>query len=276
MSNSANRRRCRFLWAGPLLAVVLSACQGTESFVLIHGATMGGWVWDEVASYLTLGGSQVQVVDLPAHGDDMSPVEAATMDAYVARIASVVDASPAPVHLVGHSLGGLVISQYAELAPEKLESLIYLAGFMPQNGQSVLGLIAQDPGSQLGPYIILNEDGTAALPREQLGPLFCGDCTEFQLAPLLARYRDEPLLPLLTPVHLTPERFGSVPKRAIFTARDVTISYEFQLRMASALVLECSRTLQASHTPQLSRPEEVAVALGMLSHCTHGGRPPVR
>jgi len=273
VNTGSSKRSNRFLWLGPLLALLLSSCHETEYFVLVHGATMGAWVWDQVGSFLALGGADVQVVDLPAHGDDMTPVDQVTMDAYVARVASVVDASPAPVHLVGHSLAGMVISQYAELEPEKLESLIYLAAFVPQDGETALQLLGQDTGSQIGAYIIANEDGTLGLPQEQLGPLFCADCNETQLAPLLAGARNEPLVPMVTPVRLTPERFGSVPKRALFTANDVAISYGFQQQMASTVSMECTRTLQTSHTPQLSRPADVAVNLGMLTHCTPGDPP---
>ena len=63
---------------------------------------------------------RVVALDLPGHGDDSIAVSALTLDAYVARIRAAVEAADEPVILVGHSLGGIAITQAAEVVPARI------------------------------------------------------------------------------------------------------------------------------------------------------------
>ena len=104
--------------------------------VLVHGAAHGGWCWERLTPLLEQLGYQVQAPDLPGLGADPTPPAAVTFEDYVDRVAEVLRSSPAPAVLVGHSLGGITISQAAERAPEHVAKLIYLAAFLPQDGES--------------------------------------------------------------------------------------------------------------------------------------------
>src|SRR5262245_46877635 len=104
------------------LGLALSACSSDDepardakpqSFVLVHGAWMGAWSWNDVVPELEAMGSSATAVELPAHGDSTEPVSAATLDAYVAAVSDAVDRASAPVVLVGHSMAGIVITEVA-------------------------------------------------------------------------------------------------------------------------------------------------------------------
>jgi pimeloyl-ACP methyl ester carboxylesterase len=243
----------------------LAGCTPPEHLVLVHGAWMGAWALDPVADQLRAEGQKVSVVELPAHGQDQTPVSSATLDAYVDRVGQAVDAEGQPVVLVGHSMAGMVISQYAERSPAKVKRLVYLAAYLPSDGQSLQDLAYTDADSHLGPALVVDaQDGTGAIPQDKLQDIFCADCTAGELASIQSNYRDEPLAPIGTKVQLSDAAWGSVPKAYIFTTDDHAVSYGLQQAMASKVTLAGSETLDTSHSPFLSAPSQVTAALQRL------------
>ena len=90
-------------------------------FVLIHGSGNGGWCWDKVAPLLTQAGHEVIAPDLPGHGDDKTPVREVSLQSCVDRVVEILDTQSEPVILVGHSTGGLTISQTTEQRPGMID-----------------------------------------------------------------------------------------------------------------------------------------------------------
>jgi pimeloyl-ACP methyl ester carboxylesterase len=127
----------------------------TKTFILIHGAWGAAWVFDEVNKLLSKDGSKVYVFDLPGHGENQKEISDVTMDAYVNHIDNFISKIDGKVILVGHSLGGAIMSQVAERISNKIEKLIYVAAMLPKNGDSPLGLIKSDKYGQLLPCLIL-------------------------------------------------------------------------------------------------------------------------
>jgi pimeloyl-ACP methyl ester carboxylesterase len=234
-----------------------------HTYVLVHGAWQGAWAWDEVAAGLrAIGAKDVIAVELPAHGADETPVADATLDAYVAAVERAIDAAHAPVVLIGHSLGGVVITQAAERRPKRIAKLVYVAAFVPRDGQSLQTLSATDAGSHLNRVLQINPTaGIAAIPTSQLQDVFCNDGSPAVLARLSSRYRDEPLVPLATPVHVTLAGWGAVAKYYVYTRRDHTISYSLQQTMTADLTLMATASLDTGHSPFLSASDQLIAAL---------------
>ena len=259
------------------VAIAVAACGGPSqppvhggdaeppaatSFVLVHGAWMGAWSWDAVAAELRARGAAVTAVELPGHGDDDTPAPEATLDAYVATVASAVDASAAPPVLVGHSMAGMVISAVAEQHPEQLRGLVYLAAYVPKDGQTLQELAATDAASHVGPALHIDPDtGLASIDRDQLEDVFCADCSAAAAARLHDRYRDEPLPAFAAPVHVSPGRWGQVARRYIYTTQDHAVSLDLQQRMTAGIDWTGTATLDTSHAPLLSQPALVADTL---------------
>ncbi len=262
-----------------LSAVVLPACHGTPkssttaatplastSFVLVHGAWMGAWSWDAVATRLRARGATVTTIELPGHGADQTPVPQTSLDAYVAAVTAKVDASAGPVVLVGHSMAGIVISAVAEQRAGKLAGVVYLAAYVPKDQETLQALAGTDAASHVGPALQIDaQHGVAGIAREKLQDIFCADCPADAVALLTARYRDEPLPAFGAPVHVTPDAWGKVPKFYVYTTQDHAVSYDLQQRMTAGIAWAGTATLETSHAPFLSRPDAVVDALAKFA-----------
>jgi pimeloyl-ACP methyl ester carboxylesterase len=232
-----------------------------DTYVLVHGAWMGAWAWDAVADELRATGAEVAVVELPAHGQDDTPVAELGMNLYVDRVVETLDAKDRPVILVGHSMGGMVIAQAAEARPERIRTLVFASAYLPRSGQSLLDLAYQDADAITGHHLVDHGDGTVGIEAEALAEVFCHDCEPDMLSELEEHYRAEPGMPLGEPVSLTEARFGSVPRVYIETTDDRAVSLSLQRQMVAATPVGRVISLATSHAPMLADPAAFASAL---------------
>jgi pimeloyl-ACP methyl ester carboxylesterase len=254
-----------------LLAVTSFACKKTDTaptqikptVVLVHGAWQGAFAWAPVVSNLQQQGYPVVTVELPAHGTDQTPVAGLTLLSYRDKVLAAINAQPAgQVILVGHSLGGAVISTVAEAAPTKIAKLVYVAGFMPINQQSIFDLAQQDAQSLLGPALSFSPDGLLArVAPAQIVNIFCQDGSPATQQLIQAKYRDEPAAPLAEKLTLSLANYGRVPKYYVHTQQDHAISLSLQTLMVQATPVQKEYSLNSSHTPQLSMPDELTTIL---------------
>lgn len=259
MSNSTRRLAIA-------ITLTLFACSSEppgegKSYVLVHGAWMGAAGWEPVADRLRAEGAEVIVPELPAHGRDPAPPGDASLAGYVDRVSAAIDGAERPVLLVGHSMGGVVISAAAEARSADIAALIYVAAYVPDDGQSLFDLAMSDEDSQVGASLVDNGDGTVGIRSDAFPDLFCADCDADARAALVAGYRDEPVAPLAMPVALTDGAYGSLPRTYVGTARDRVISPSLQSRMISATPMDREVTLATSHVPMLAAPDALADAL---------------
>jgi pimeloyl-ACP methyl ester carboxylesterase len=237
-----------------------------KSYLLVHGAWMGAWVWDTVAAGLRKRGATVKVIELPAHGSDKTPLAGANLATYVAKVDAAIDASQGKLVLVGHSMAGMIITQAAEDRPERIDQLVYLAAYLPQNGQKLLDLAMTDSDSHAGRALKVDEkSGIIDIPLDQLADSFIADGSQAAIAALKAHYQPEPLAGFVMPVNTTEARWGAVPKVYFYTEQDRAVSYALQRRMTNGVKLAGTRTFTSSHSPFLSQPDELVDALCELT-----------
>jgi pimeloyl-ACP methyl ester carboxylesterase len=159
-------------------------------------------------------------------------------------------------------MGGMVISGVAEQYPSRIAKLVYLAALLPKDGDSLASISMTDTGSHLGKALVVDgQDGVAKLPQAQLQDIFCADCSAAEAADITSHYRDEPLAPLLSPVHLTSANWGRVPRYYVYTQRDNAVTYALQQRMTTGVTLTGTATLDTSHAPFQSNAEHVTEAI---------------
>jgi len=231
-------------------------------FILVHGAWHGAWCWEQVEHQLEDLGAASVAVDLPGRSGDPQSLAGLTLDSYVDHVVAAIDASPEPVVLVGHSLGGLVISQAAERIPEKISSLVYLCAMLLLDGQSTIDASANDPDSQPMANISLDEAAaTSSVAASAVRDLFYGDCTVEGSDKATLLLVPEPVGPASTPVHVTAQRWGSVPRSYIVCTQDRAISPAQQRAMIASVGVDRVVEMDSSHSPFISQPERLAALL---------------
>ncbi len=236
------------------------------TFVLVHGGWSGGWCWEKVVPLLEEAGHEALAPDLPSSGDDPTPIPEVSLQGYADRVSEVLDAQPGPVVLVGHSSGGVVISQAAEQRPDKVELLVYLAAFLPRDGETLFGVAENETGSLVLPNLVMSEDGASATIREDaMREALLHDCPEEDVQRAKRRFAPQALAPFATPLSLTEGNFGRVPRAYIETFQDRAISPSFQKYMYGRQPCREVLSMDTSHSPFFSAPEELAGHLEALA-----------
>jgi pimeloyl-ACP methyl ester carboxylesterase len=234
-----------------------------KTYVLVHGAWAGKFAWDKVKPQLEKEGNKVVTLDLPAHGDDNTAIAGLSLQSYVDAVVSLVNKQEGKVLLVGHSMGGMVISQVAENIPSKIEKLVYLSAYLPANGQDLQSLSATDAGSLIGPNLVFAPDySSATIKPEFAEKVFAGDCSDEIKKLVMAKHKAEPLAPFQGKVTLTATNFGSIPKYYIETLKDQGVSTANQEKMIAANgTVKKVYKLDCGHSPYFAKPDELAIIL---------------
>lgn len=246
----------------------LTSCSDDDSdtspknYVLVHGAWQAPYVWEMVKTNLEAKGNHVTVVELPSHGDDQTSPQQASLQSYTEKVVEAISHIDGKVILVGHSLGGMVISSVAEQIPTKIEKLVYLSAYLPASGQSLNSLASIDTTSILGMNLIFNPDnGIVDVNQDQLANIFIQDGTPALQTLLQQNYRSEPLFALNTPVTLTAANLGSIDKIYIKTLRDHAVTPILQDQMISATGVTSIYKLDTGHSPFLTKPDSLSTLL---------------
>lgn len=212
-------------------------------------------------------GGQVVAPDLPGHGEDPTPAGQVTLRACAALVADTVAAAAEPVVLVGHSFGGLVITQAAELVPGHIARLVYLSAYLPGNRDSLSRLAAAEPDNPVATSSTRTPSGDAIqLDLARVGEYLYAGCPEEDVRLALARLRPEPVAPLVTPVSITAERCGRVPRAYIECLADRAIPLWLQRQMQAARPCAPVRSLATGHSPFFAAPADLARALADLAN----------
>ena len=142
------------------------ASAGVKNIVLVHGGFVDGSGWQGVYDLLKQDGYNVSIVQNPtiSLADD------------VAVTKRTLAAQNGPAILVGHSYGGVVITEAGN--DPKVAGLAYIAAFVPDKGESVSALIKNPPPGAAVPPILPPQDGYLFLDRTQFRASFAADVSE--------------------------------------------------------------------------------------------------
>ncbi|MFM7029129.1 MAG: alpha/beta fold hydrolase [Chakrabartia sp.] len=233
------------------------------TFILIHGAWHGGWSFDPIVPLLTAEGHQVIHPHLPGMGGTRDELAQATLANWADYVADLCRTAAGPVILAGHSRGGLVISEAAERAPDAISALVYICAMMLPSGLSREQWRAMaEPNPAFRDIILPHESGIATIiDTARAGAIFAQLSPDEAVQAVLPRLMAEPDQPRLTPLALTAERYGQVPRHYIECLYDKTIPLSDQRQMQALQPCASVTALPADHSPFLSTPEALAEAL---------------
>ena len=214
-----------------------------KSIVLVHGGFVDGSGWEGVYSILRKDGYDVAIVQNPtiSLADD------------VAATKRIIGLQSDPVILVGHSYGGVVITEAGN--DPKVVGLVYIAGFAPDKGESVGTLIKDPPPGAPVPPILPPQDGYLSLDKTKYADSFAAD-VEAGKAAFMADSQVPWGLEALNG-KITEPAWKSKPSHYLVTTDDKMIpppAQRFMAQRAGSIVVEAS----GSHAIYVSQPNVVA------------------
>jgi pimeloyl-ACP methyl ester carboxylesterase len=213
------------------------------AIVLVHGGFVDGSGWEDVYRILRKDGYDVSIVQ--------NPTTSLAND--VAATRRVIAEQKSPVVLVGHSYGGVVITEAGN--DPNVAGLVYIAAFAPDRGESVAALIKDPPPGASVPPILPPQDGFLALDRAKFAASFAADVN-----PEKAEFMANSQLPWGVDAlngAVTQPAWQSKPSWYLVASDDQMIPPPAQRAMskrAGSSVVE----VKGSHAVYVSQPEAVA------------------
>lgn len=231
--------------------------------VLVHGAMGNAHVWGSTfLDALRAKGHTVETFDLPAQGDDPTPKEAVTMQAYADKTVAQLRSSDEPAVLIGHSMGGVVITQAADdfiAAGGKLNQLIYMTAFLPRNGESLLSLAGSPEGqgdAVQANLVVSGEPPIGNFPVEAAPEALFNMTSADMMKTVDPRgMESQPIIPFTNPVSITDDR--EITRRYIFALQDRAIPLPLQRKMAAGTKVTETAELNSDHMPYFSCTDEL-------------------
>ena len=216
------------------------------SIVLVHGGFADGSGWEDVHRILRKDGYAVSIVQ--------NPTKSLAEDVEFTR--RVIDAQDKPVILVGHSYGGVVVTEAGN--HPNVKGLVYITAFAPDRGESVSTLIQNPvPGAPVPP-ILPPKDGYLALDKAKFAASFAGD-----LSPAKAAFMADSQVPWGVDAldgAVTEASWRVKPSWYLVAKDDRMIPPAAQRSMAQragSAVME----VPGSHAVYISRPKDVAMLI---------------
>jgi len=236
----------------------VNKAQSTSTIVIIHGAWSSASDWIHVTEDLVAAGNPVISINLPGHGSDNTAITGISLKLYIDEVKKAVG-DKQNVVLVAHSFGGIVGSQVAEQIAPQIKKIIYIAAYVPKNGESLLSLAQTDAESHIGKSLIVDEKaGIATVRKEGVADVFMADAPAPVADYVSNNIKPEPLAPLATPVTLTDGKFGKINKVFVHSLNDHTIGYSLQQKMVKDAGIQRLYSLPSSHTPFIMFPHVLA------------------
>jgi pimeloyl-ACP methyl ester carboxylesterase len=244
------KKKLRTAAAVVALAATIAASGATaasppaKNIVLVHGAFADGSGWMAVAKILRRDGYKVSVAQPPE----------TSLEDDVAATNRTIDAMGGPVVLVGHSYGGIIITAAGN--NEHVKSLVYVAAFQPDTGESLGSLAASKPPASAGPKP--SADGFLYLDTATFHADFAADLPAAQAA--FMAVSQVGLAIKAAGARATKPAWKSKPSFAIVATNDRAINPDLERSMykrSGATVTE----LASSHVAYMSHPAEVAAVI---------------
>ncbi len=228
--------------------------------VLVHGASVGAWVWKTVGDGLDASGIAHVEMDLPSVGPQVDPSVDVHTDAQYVR--DVLDRCEGPVVLCGNSYGGLVITE-ASAGHPLVRRLVYLAAFMPDADDALSTWMFSHLYPEFLPAVVQRDDGLIDVDPDALKKMVFQ-----QSPPEAADWAVSQVRPMALGTGSSPTVMGvgwrEIPSTYIVCSEDLLIRPDSQRQWAHERATE-SVEVPFDHAPSLSHPAEIAEILARIA-----------
>ena len=236
-----------------LSAFTTTLAQNAKNVVLVHGAFADGSGYKALYNILTKKGYNVTVVQ-----NGLTSLED---DAAATKLA--LDNQDGPTVLVGHSWGGAVISEAGN--HPKVASLVYIAAFQPDKGETVLQWVQTAPPAPENGILPPNEKGIVYYDKAKFHAGFAGDLPKAEADFMYASQGAFHVKGFVTP--LTNAAWREKPSFGIVATEDKSIAPEIERAMYKRSNTKITE-IKGSHVVFISQPEKVAKVIIEASNAT--------
>lgn len=217
------------------------------SVVLVHGAWADGSSWAKVVALLQQRGLKVVSVQLPR----------ATLAGDAATVRRAIEAQPGQVVLVGHSYGGVVISEAG--TSTKVAALVYVSAFAPSEGESISDLVRPYPTGEWQKGLSPDSAGYLSLSTEAVQTYFAQDLSKSEAAVLAAT--QAPVFNHVLEDRVSVAAWKTRPSWWVISGDDKIVPAAFQQGQAARIKAKVTLIGGASHVALISRPAEVSAVI---------------
>ncbi len=230
-----------------------------KTYLLLHGAMRGAWLWHKVVPLMEKGGARAIAHDLPGHGKRAADRPGVNMSAYIDDVLSYIrKQNLSDLILVGHSMSGIVITKVAEEVPERIRHLVYLAAVVPQDGDALADLLTKERQESLRKL-----EGKARElfgPIDALRPNYFTDQTGADQDFYLKQLTPQPLAVFFEKIPLKKFYGLKIPRTYVMGLRDRALPPDLTRGFAARLGVKPVE-IDAGHDMMVVKPEEVARTL---------------
>ncbi len=230
-----------------------------KTYLLLHGAMRGAWLWDRLVPLMEKGGALAIAYDLPGHGKRASERAGVNMSAYINDVVAYIRKRDlTDLILVGHSMSGIIISRAAEELPERIRHLVYLAAVVPRDGDALVDLLTKDRQESLRKL-----EGKASElfgPLDALRPNYFTDQEGAEKECYLKQLTPQPLAAFFEKIPLKRFYGLNISKTYIMGMRDKALPPDLTRKFAERLGVKPVE-IDAGHDLMVVKPEELARTL---------------
>jgi pimeloyl-ACP methyl ester carboxylesterase len=230
----------------------------SRNILLVHGAFHDERCWNKLRPCLGEKGFRIHSLSLRGHGANRFNAYRVSMASYAQDVCAAAQAIGEPCVVVGHSMGGVVISVAAEQRPDLFSAMIYVAAMVPQKKSSLIALHKQFPNDRLAKATTPSVKGSAIVGPQEAKAIFYNTSEAAAQDEAVALLCAQPIRPSFSSVQWTDERLGSVPKHYIECTEDQAIFINDQRVLQSHMRFSRIETLTCDHSPFWSMPERLA------------------
>lgn len=232
----------------------------SKTYVLVHGAYGGGWIWRDVATALRGQGHRVFTPTQTGLGERSHLLSRQiTVETHIEDVASVIRFEDLrDVILVGHSYGGMAVIGVADRLTDRIRHIVYLDALIPENGDTAFTILPAGMADARRKTAVEQGAGVALpVPGPEAFPIPAGPAKDW----FMQRLRPHPIGTYESPVRLTKPAGAGLPATYVAYTDPALASIEPSRQRAKAKAGWQYRELAVPHDVEVPNPEKVVEVL---------------
>lgn len=235
----------------------------SKTYVLVHGAYGGGWIWRDVAEGLRKQGHKVYTPTQTGLGERAHLISRQiTVNTHIEDVANLIETEELnDIILVGHSYGGMAVTGVADRMPERIRHIVYLDALIPENGETAFSILPAGAEAARKKTAVEQGGGVALpVPGPEGFPIPDGPRKDW----FMRRLRPHPISTYESTVRLTKPAGAGLPVTYVAYTSPALASIEPSRQRARSKAGWKYIELPVPHDVEIPNPEKVYELLASI------------